>query len=135
MINLDDKFIYAKKLSDLGDKIIKISNNFQIINLGEKNIRKLKNQHDNYLKAITEYKECKRSFSNIVPPAKVIIEHKKMVDAIQLFIEGTEAMFNSINFDTCSVNKEIINKGILIKQMGVKTVFRLSDEIEKKLTA
>jgi len=133
MIDLDKKLIYAKKLRELGDKIIKISNKFAVENLEEKNIEKLKTRYDNCVKAINEYKECKTSFSNIVPPIKVKIEHEKMVDAIQLFIEGTGAMFNSINIDNCSVDKEIMNKGISIQHLGEETVVKLSDEIATKL--
>ena len=130
---MDKKLIYTKKLCGLGDKIIKISNKFTFENFEEKNIEKLKTRYDNCVKAINEYKECKTSLSNIVPPIKVKIEHEKMVDSIQLFIEGTGAMLNSINIDNCSVDKKIMNKGISIQRLGETTVVKLSDEIATKL--
>ena len=66
-----------------------------------------------------------------MPPIKVKIEHEKMVDAIQLFIEGTGDMLNSINIDNCSVDKEIMNKGISVQHLGETSVVKLSDEIEQ----
>lgn len=139
VIYLDKNFIYAKKLSELGDKIIKISNKisnkFSNVNLDIKNIEKLKNRYDSYLKAIHKYKKCKTSLGNIVPPTKVKIEHEKMIDAIQLFIEGARGMFNSINIENCSVDKGIMNKGISMQKLGKKRVVTLSDEISIILIA
>jgi hypothetical protein len=131
MIDLNKDLIYAKKLSEVGDEINKISKEFSNVNFEEENIYKLKDRYENYLKAIKDYKKCKKSLSKVVPPSKVFIEHEKIVDAIQLFIEGTGIMFNSIKID--SVDKEIMNKGISIQELGVKTVVKLSDEISIKL--
>lgn len=139
MIYLDKNYIYAKKLSELVEKMIKISNKisnkFSNVNQDMNNNEKLKNRYNNYLKAIHKYKKCKTSLNNIVPPSKVKIEHKKMIDAIQVFIEGTNGMFNSINIDNCSVDKGIMNKGILIQELGKKTVVTLSHEISTVLIA
>jgi len=139
VIYLDKNFVYAKKLNELGDKIIKISNKisnrFSSVNSDVKNIEKLKRRYNSYLNAIHKYKKCKTSLGNIVPPTKVKIEHEKIIDAIELFIEGARGMFNSINIDNCSVDKEIMNKGISMQKLGKKRVVKLSDEISIILIA
>lgn len=130
---MDGNLIYAKRLNELDDEIFKISDNFLNTNLDVKDIKSSRNLYDNCLLAINKYKECKTSLRNITPPSMVRVEHQKIVAAIQLFIDGTGAMFNSINIDNLSVGKESMNKGILMQKLGKITVINLSDMIAKKL--
>lgn len=130
---MDGNLIYAKKLNELGEEIFKISDKILDTDADGRNNEDSKRLYDKCLVAINEYKECKTSLRNIAPPSKVRVEHQKIVAAIQLFIDGTGAMFNSINIDNLSVGKESMNKGILMQKLGKITVVNLSDQIATKL--
>lgn len=130
---MDGNLIYTNKISELGEDIFNISTKYLNANSDEYNAENLNNRYDNYLNTIKEYKECKISLNNIAPPSKVRVEHKKMVNAIQLFIDATGAMFNSNNIDNRSVGMASRNKGILMHKLGKITVLNLSGEIAAKL--
>lgn len=128
---MDRDLLYAKRVGEIGEKILKVSKRFTNVNYEDTS--KLNVQYNNYLKGINEYKECKVSLNNILPPSKVKIEHDSMVDAMELFITGTEFMFKSININDSSIDKDTMNKGLLMQDQGKKTIVRLCDEIASKL--
>lgn len=122
---------YAKKLSDLGDRIITISNQFPL-SLKLDTAEKIKNQYDISLKAITEYKEVKLAFLLVVVPDIVLKEHKEVTEALQMFIDGTEYMFKSIDLNNSQVDKDMISKGLSLQQQGKDRIVQLADKICKK---
>ncbi len=122
---------YAKKLSDLGDRIINISDQFPL-SLKLDTAEKIKNQYDISLKAITEYKEVKLAFLLVVVPDIVQKEHKEVISALQMFINGTEYMFKSIDVNNSHVDKDMISKGLSLQEQGKDRIVQLADQICKK---
>lgn len=130
---MDRIYVYAKNLNDLGEKIIEINNKYLNSYPVEASIEGLRNKHNNILRAIEEYIKCKTALVNIIPPSSVRIEHENIVDAMELFIEGTKKMANSINVERCTLDKELMSNGFSMRKRGEITVTELADKISEKL--
>lgn len=125
---------YAKKLSVLGDRISEITSRFSNLGIEINDAKTIKSSYDIYLKNISEYKKCKLNLLDIVPPDKVKKEHKEMVDAFQMFIDGTESMYKAIDIDNLLIDKDMTVKGILLQKKGEEKIVQITNKISKILS-
>lgn len=132
----DNIFYYAKQMGDLGEKISLASKYFPEINpnISEKDIRKIKDNYDICLGGIEKFKECQKVLLSIDPPAKVKKEHETIIEMIQMFLDGTEIMFQSINIDNAYVDKKSLEHGLSLQTQGQVNSIKLCNQIADKLT-
>ena len=124
---MDRNYIYAKQLSELGDKIKEIDSKY--IQSYDLSVANFKDRCNNILTALNEYEECKTALSSIICPPDIRIEHEYIINAIELFIEGSKTIINSVE----NISEETLNKGILLQKLGLEGLNALLDEIVKKL--
>ncbi len=113
---------YAKKMSDLGDKVNNISSQF--FGMKEDTPEELKHQYNTSLKAISEYKELKLAFMLTVVPDIVQNEHEQVIEAIQMFIDGTKYMFKFIN-----KSDSLVDIGYSLQHEGKERIVQLADQV------
>ena len=124
---------YAEKLGDLGERIINISkkfNDMEKLNTPEQ----IKEKYEISLDAIKGYKDCKLALMLIVVPNQVQKEHKEIVEAIQMFIDGTEMMFSALDIERYSVDMDNIKQGLIMQEQGKERVVKLANQIAIKLS-
>lgn len=123
---MDRNYIYNEKLSELRYKMKEIDNKY--LQSYDLSVANFKNRCNNILIALNEYEECKTALNNTICPPNIRVEHEYIINAIELFIEGTKAMIDSVE----TISEETLNKGILLQKLGLQGINELLDEIVKK---
>lgn len=127
-------FVYAKKLDDIGNKIISISKKFIAKQPDTKSIKGLKLTYAICLESIDGYRICKDALANVIPPAKVKKEHEDLINTMQLFIDGTEDMFRSIDLENSTVNEELMEQGYSRQKFAETIIAQITNIVSAKLT-
>ncbi|MEK3986391.1 hypothetical protein MHB77_23925 [Paenibacillus sp. FSL K6-3166] len=131
-----EKTRYAKVIGEIGEEIGLISNRIGVaaLNIEEgKSAESLQNAKQDYLNAVDGYKKCKEDLIQVMPPNIVGEEHKELIETFELFIQGTEEMFNGINIEQATIDFAIILEGRTIQKNAETRVEDIGDRIVKKL--
>lgn len=129
------EYIYVKKLSELSDRITNISNNLLNMknDINKDELETIKQRYNIFSKSISEYEKCKSILSGMIPPNKVKEEHIEIINAVKMFIDGTKSMHAAVNIDSCTVDKELMEKGLEIQKQSKRKVVQMAEKIAIKL--
>jgi hypothetical protein len=95
-------------------------------------LEELKLVYSIYTFGINEFKECRLTMLDMAPPASIRKEHQDMIGAIKMFIDGTESMFSAIDLNERSVNRLMLDKGILMQNQGREAIEKSAKNIVMK---
>lgn len=131
MINKQEIMSYASILNTIGDSIKSIGNNMR-----ESQFEKISIQHRYaQLKSeLVDYIKAQRELETTPVPEVINKEHGDLIDAYKGFIDGTEAMMESISSLT-EIDKDKYNKGLQIQKSSVANLLIVVQKIGDKLIA
>ncbi|TMN21856.1 hypothetical protein [Lentibacillus cibarius] len=126
---------YAKKLEEIGDKIISITNRTARLNEGLVHTKKELIENQNNARVATEnYRLLINELLEMKVPSVVAGEHNGLISGISCFVHGHSLMRDSINIDENTVDKKQMAQGLAINDIGLGTVKRSSERISDILT-
>ena len=79
-----------------------------------------KNQRAIYLKALEGFRNSKLKFMSVDAPSNYKAKHEGIVEAIQMFIDGSQCLFDAIIISESKirVDMDMIEKGRLLLEQG-----------------
>ncbi|GEM_PF-2879182 len=130
-----DDIQYAQKINEVMQRLSDTSKDVEAIdNSKEMTPERIKRNNLGYMMGVNHYKKCRSELSKIEPPGSVRQEHADFIEAVQMFISGTELMYRGVCLCSFTVNQELIKEGTILEQQGKLHVVWLADAIALKLT-
>lgn len=119
----------------IGDRISKVSEGLCSVKLVEpcENVETVKNNLDTYLSALDECRECRSALEDVTPPDCVKNEHLELLEAVQMFIDGTDLVCKAVDLNEKSLDKSQAIDGLILQNKGKTMVNRVSSKISVKL--
>lgn len=116
---------YTAILSDISDKIINVSQKLISAN-NIKTREAVETAYREYVETVIQYKGFIKGLTEITPPKIIQKEHREIINAFQIFNEGTDIVSQALDIKNLTIDKEKMKLGKDMLEQGEKRINQLA---------